>query len=303
MSIPNPPAAQPQPPVPPAGTPPVGHAPDATGHVPGAPAGYAAGMPVPPPAPPKKTNVVAMIAMIVAIVGFIFACIPGALILGWVLLPIAFILSIVSLFLKGDRKWMGVVALIVAIVGTIVGFIVFFAVVATSFNDAFGSGETTVTQPIDKPADGEKATDDKPADAAQGTRENPYPLSSKISSDDWTVVVNSVNADGNAVVAAANPFNDKAPAGSHYVIVNYTVTYTGDDKGLAAEVQLAMVTSSGNVVNSYDNTVVLNDGFGMDELYNGASATGSEAFLVPDGDASLIRVTPGMFADEIFVKP
>ncbi|MDT0157626.1 hypothetical protein Q9R19_08330 [Microbacterium sp. ARD32] len=289
MSVPNPPAGAPAPQLPPP-VPPV----------------------APPPAAPKKTNVVAMIAMIVAIVGFIFACIPGALIVGWILLPIAFVLSIVSLFLKGDRKWMGIVGLIVAVVGTIVGFIVFFAVVATSFSnavdEAFGSGETTVTQPVDGAADAQEAADaEEPAaadaDAAQGTRENPYPLSSKISSDDWTVVVNSVNADGNAVVADANPFNDEAPAGSHYEIVNYTVTYTGDDKGLAAEVQVGLVTSAGNVVNSYDSLVVLKDGFGLDELYNGASATGSVAFAVPDGDQALIRVTPGMFADEVFVTP
>ncbi|MGN7977897.1 hypothetical protein ACTJJ4_10010 [Microbacterium sp. 22195] len=281
MSIPNPPAGAPAPQFPPP-VPPVG---------------------VQPPTP-KKTNVVAMVAMIVAIVGFIFACIPGALIVGWILLPIAFILSIVSLFLKGDRKWMGIVGLIVAVVGTIVGFIVFFAVVATSFNNAFGSGETTVSQPVEKPADDAKGADEKkPAEAAQGTRENPYPLSSQISNDDWTVVVNSVNTDGNPVVADANQFNDQAPAGSHYEIVNYTVTYNGGKKGLAAEVQVAMVTSAGNVVNSYDNLVMLKDGFGLDEMYKGASATGSVAFAVPDGDAAVVRVTPGLLADEVFVKP
>ena len=121
--------------------------------------------------------------------------------------------------------------------------------------------------------------------------------------DDWTVVVNSVNRDGNPVVADANQFNDQAPAGSHYEIVNYTVTYNGAKKGLAAEVQVAMVTSAGNVVNSYENLVMLKDGFGLDEMYKGASATGSVAFAVPDGDAAVVRVTPGLLADEVFVKP
>jgi len=148
MSVPNPPAAAPSPqlppPVPPVGAPPVA----------------------------KKNNTLALIAMIVAIVGFIFACIPGALIVGWILLPIAFVLSIVSLFLKGDRKWMGIVGLIVAVVGTIVGFIVFFAVVATSFNDAFGGGETAISQPADQDSDADSATasepaDDEPADTRQ----------------------------------------------------------------------------------------------------------------------------------------
>ena len=50
-------------------------------------------------------------------------------------------------------------------------------------------------------------------------------------------MVNSHTADGAAAVADGNTFNDPAPAGSHYEIVNYTVTYTGDDSGLAAEVE------------------------------------------------------------------
>ncbi|KDA04741.1 leucyl-tRNA synthetase [Microbacterium sp. CH12i] len=269
---------------------------------------------LPPPMPPadaaasapKKTNVVALVAMIVAIVGFIFACIPGALIVGWILLPIAFVLSIVSLFVKGDRKWMGVVGLILSVVGTIAGFVVFFAVMAgvasEAIADEFGDTDTTVTQPADEEAAVED--EEEPADAAeQGTRENPYPLASQISSGDWTVVVNSHTADGAAAVADGNMFNDPAPAGSHYEIVNYTVTYTGDESGLALEVGIAFVTSAGNVVNSYDNLVMLSDSIGMDELYNGASATGSEAFLVPDGETVLIRVRPGMLADEVFVQP
>lgn len=254
-----------------------------------------------PASAPQKPNVLALIALIMAVVGFIFACIPGALIVGWVLLPIAFVLSIVSLFLKGSRKWMGVVGLVLSIIGTIVGFVVFFAVIANAAEEAFGGSETTVTQPADEEA--EPAVEEESADAAeQGTRETPYPLGSEISSSDWTVVVNSHTVDGAAAVAA-NGFNDPAPAGSHYEVINYTVTYTGEESGLAAEVSTAFVTSAGNVVNSYDNVAILEDDFGMDELYNGASATGSQAFLIPDGETALIRVRPGMLADEVFVQP
>ncbi|MDQ0643773.1 hypothetical protein [Microbacterium murale] len=273
---------------------------------PAAPAPQQLPPPMPPPTAaasvPRKTNVIALIALIVAIAGFVFACIPGALILGWILLPIAFVLSIVSLFLKGDRKWMGIVGLIVSIVGTIVGFVVFFAVIANAASEAFGDTDTTVTQPADE--EDAAAVEEEPAEAAaQGTRENPYPIASQISTDDWTVVVNSHTVDGAAAVADGNMFNDPAPAGSHYEIVNYTVTYTGDESGLAVEVSMALVTSAGNVVNSYDAMVSLADGIGMDELYNSASATGSEAFLIPDGETALIRVRPGMLADEVFVKP
>ncbi|GGM37201.1 DUF2510 domain-containing protein [Microbacterium saperdae] len=251
---------------------------------------------------PKKLNVLALVAAIVAVVGFIFACIPGALILGWILLPIAFILSIVSLFLKGDKKWLGIVGLILSIVGTIVGVFVFLGVVATSFDDAFGGGDTTVTQ-LDDAEDDDAPADDEPADAEQGTRENPIAIGAEISNSEWVVVVNSVNPDGNAIVSDANQFNEVAPSGSHYEIVNYTITYKGADSASSSEVTVDVVTSAGNVVNSFDSMVVLSDEFGFEELFAGAAVTGSQAFLVPDGETILVRVSPGYFADEVFVKP
>lgn len=255
---------------------------------------------------PKKLNVLALIAAIVAVIGFIFACMPGALIVGWILLPIAFVLSIVSLFLKGDKKWLGIVGLVVSIVGTIVGVVVFFGVVASSVEDAFGGGDTTVTEPgesDDADESGEQEpTEEEPAQAEPGTRENPFPVGSEISNSEWTVVVNSINPDGNAIVAEEQ-FNEPAPAGSHYEIVNYTVTYKGADSSYAAEVMLDYVTSAGNVITSYDNLVILKDGFSLDELYTDASATGSVAFLVPDGESPLLRVQAGFLADEVFIKP
>lgn len=275
------------------------------GPVYGQPQGPDYGQPQGPP-PKQGRNVVAIVALITAIVGFIFACMPGALIVGWVLLPIAFVLSLVSLFLKGKGKGLGIAGLIISVIGTVVGFVVFFAVVGSSFDEAFSSGDTTAVEPAES---GEEA-DEKPAEeapaedsgAADGSRENPVDIGSTIKNDDWTVVINSYTADGNSIVTA-NEFNDPAPAGSHYEIVNYTVTYTGEDSSYALEVGLDMVTSGGNVVNSYDNLVILDDNMGIDELFNGASITGSAAYLVPDGETVLLRVRPGMLADELFVKP
>lgn len=259
--------------------------------------------PVAETAPKKKLNTLALVALIVAVIGFIFACVPGALIVGWILLPIAFVLSIVSLFLKGDKKWFGIIALVLSIVGTIVGFVVFFAGLASAVDDAFSSGDTSVTQPAEEaaPAEGEEA----PAEtgAAEGTRENPYPLGSTIANDDWTVVINSHNVDGAAAVAEGNMFNAPAPAGSHYEIVNATLTYTGADSAFSMEVSIDAVTSGGNVIGAYDSMATLADAFSIDEMYAGASVTGSVAFLVPDGETVTLRVTPGLFADEVFVQP
>jgi hypothetical protein len=84
----------------------------------------------------KKRNTVGIVALSVAIIGFIFACIPGALIVGWILLPIAFILSIVGLLVSG-KKWQAVTGLIVSIVGTLVGVLVFLFLVGDAVDEAF----------------------------------------------------------------------------------------------------------------------------------------------------------------------
>lgn len=119
------------------------------------------------PEPEKKPrNVLGIVALALAAVGFIFACIPGALIVGWILLPIAFILGIVALFQKDKPKWQGVTAIIVSVVGTIIGVIVFLVVAATAFNDAFGdtvTGEVGTSDIVEEDA---PARADEPALAA-----------------------------------------------------------------------------------------------------------------------------------------
>ncbi|WP_144935554.1 tripartite tricarboxylate transporter TctB family protein [Rothia kristinae] len=84
----------------------------------------------------KARNVVGIIAMVCAILGTILACIPGILALGWILLPVGFIMGIVAVCLKGKVKWQGITAIIVSVVGTLIGFLVFFLVIANAVNDA-----------------------------------------------------------------------------------------------------------------------------------------------------------------------
>ncbi len=112
----------------------------------------------------SKPHVLGIVALITAIVGFIFACIPGALIVGWILLPIAFVLSLVAFFLKGS-KWPAIVGLVLAIVGTIVGFVVFFAVMSNAVDEAFEGPGTSVAQPSEA-SDEPKAAEQDPAAAA-----------------------------------------------------------------------------------------------------------------------------------------
>lgn len=88
---------------------------------------------------PSGPNVVGIIALVVAVVGLVFACIPVVQVVAWILLPIAFVLSIVGLFLKG-RKWPAITALIVSIVGAIVGAIVAAVFAFNVFGQLVDSG-------------------------------------------------------------------------------------------------------------------------------------------------------------------
>lgn len=260
---------------------------------------------LPPQAKKQQLNVVGLIALIAAAVGFVFACVPGALIVGWVLLPIAFVLALVSLFLKDKAKWMGLTALIVSIVGTIVGAVVFFAVVATSFDNAFGSGDTTVVPPSGDAAVTDGAAGEEQA-AEAGTRDNPHPIGSVIESDDWRVVVNSVTLAATDAVVAANRFNEPPAEGSEYILVNYSATYIGDDPDgqMPAFVSVEYVTADGRTVNDFAKHVVEPEPIDTTStLYKGGTATGNTAFEVPSATAGqgVLAVRPGMLGDKVFI--
>lgn len=280
--------------------------------------------PVHEPSAPVETssrNTLGIIALVTAAIGFIFACMPGALIVGWILLPISFILALVSLFMRGKKRGTGIAALIISVVGTVVGVIVFITVVGSAFDDAFNE-ETTATVPegdhdddsaaVEEDADEdveaelaaeEGATED--ADGEEGTRANPYPLGTEISTDDWTVTVNSVDLNADEAIAAENPYNEAPEEGHQYILVNVTVQYTGTDPegGMPME-SVAFVSAAGNTFNSYDKTAVEPDALDtLTTLYEGASETGNIAIHVPSEDieAGTLSVSPDMFADSFFV--
>lgn len=264
----------------------------------------APGSPATPAADAKQRNILGIIALIVAAIGFIFACIPGALIVGWVLLPIGFILGIVSLFLKGKVKWQGITAIIVSVVGTVVGVIVFTAVVATAFTDAFGGTEVEVGESTSVSEEAE-ATEEEAAATEQGTRENPLPLGTPLSTDEWTVTINSVTLNAqDQLLAAADLYNEAPDAGTEYIVINYTVEYTGTDAegGMPAFVGVDYVTADGNTVNPLDKMVMTPEQIDlMSPLYEGASVTGNHALQVPTPADGVLAVRAGMVADKVFV--
>ncbi|WP_062518313.1 hypothetical protein [Demequina gelatinilytica] len=238
----------------------------------------------------RAKNIVGRVALILAIVGAVFACIPGALIVGWVLLPAAFVVGIVGLTRKGQRKGTSIGAVILSIVGTIVGVVVFLSLAADAVSDAFeeaGGGETTVV--------GDDA-------GAEGTREDPFAFDDVVANDDWTIELGGFSADADAEVAAANEFNDEPTPGTRWIAFDVAATYTGEDSGSLMGLSLHYVTADGAVIATYDAMAsgIEPELDALGELYNGATAEGRVAFLVPDSVDGEIRVTPGMLADDVF---
>lgn len=267
---------------------------------------------------PQK-NTVGLIALITAVLGTIFACIPGALIVGCVLLPIAFILAIVALCLKGRKKTTGLVALIVSVVGTIIGFVVFFAVVATAIDDSF-SNDVTATVPEDQQeqaeTDGDTVANDATAteaeteaaaadDAEQGTRANPYPLGTEVSDGEWTITINSVDLNATDAVVAENMFNEEPESGHVYLLANVTAAYTGTDAdGSTPWLSLSYVSPAGNTFDATDAMALAPDAFdSTTTLFEGASETGNIALQVPADSVGegVLSFTPGFFGSPVYV--
>src|SRR5690606_35709970 len=114
---------------------------------------------------------------------------------------------------------LGAVALIVSLIATLVAGALTAAVVGAASEVA---EQAEVTAPGVE-SDGAESSD-------QGTRENPYPLGTLVSSDDWDVTITSFTPNVTDEVAAANMFNEVAPEGSQYAMIEASATYKGADE-------------------------------------------------------------------------
>lgn len=259
-----------------------------------------------PQAPVKERNTIGIIALVCAILGVIFSCIPGFLIIGWVLLPIAFILGLVGLFPKGKKKGTAIAAVITSIVGAIVAAVAFAFVVESAFNESFNKETTVSNNGASNAVDNGESADGNSGNTVDGaTRENPLPIGATISSDEWDVTVNSVDLNATDAILAENPFNDAPGEGQTYVMASITAKYKGDDpQGSIPFANIAFVTPQGNEINAYDSIAVEPDGFdSVATLYKDASTTGNVSFLVDEASAAegVLAVEPDMFSQKRFV--
>jgi len=79
-------------------------------------------------------NVVGILGLVAAIVGLVFVFIPALSGVAWVLVPVAFVLSLIGMFLRG-AKWAAVTGLIVSIIAAIVGIVMLIALLIGSLGN------------------------------------------------------------------------------------------------------------------------------------------------------------------------
>ncbi|WP_223628510.1 DUF2510 domain-containing protein [Microbacterium sp. EST19A] len=121
---------------------------------PGAAQGYAAAPGMPTPAPARKISVLGLIGLGAAVVGVVLACVPPIAVIGWVVLGIAFVVSLVSLFLRGT-KWPGITGMGVTVFGTILALAV--SLIAVGLDSSVEAGPGPVGSPSARPSTDDSA--------------------------------------------------------------------------------------------------------------------------------------------------
>lgn len=153
--------------------------------------GYPASAPYEAAAPtgPKKISILGLVGLGLAALGLILAFIPFTLPFAWVLLAAGFIVSLISLFLKG-KKWPGITGLGVSVLGAIVavimGFVFLFALanqIEDSIPDPLPTSDTGTDDGTDEGTDDGTA----PTDVVEGSMGEPVTVTQLSGTGEVTV--------------------------------------------------------------------------------------------------------------------
>ena len=262
---------------------------------------YANPGPIQPPAAAKSA--LTLWALIVAIVAIVSAIIPGLSFIAWVPAVVATILGIVGLTTKRPGRGKALTAVILGPVALLVAIVVSFGTIAAGVSSALPTTDTK------QDAAEAPASETEPEAAEQGTRENPAPAGSTVvvsdvSGEIYEITFGAATLDANAMIAAENMFNAPADAGSQYILVPITFTYVGTETGTPwIDLSFAYVSAAGTTHDSTSTFVVAPQPITeINELYPGATASGTLVLMVPSTDIEkgLLTVSP-LFGENYFV--
>ncbi|MDF2575315.1 MAG: hypothetical protein K0S05_2227 [Agromyces sp.] len=251
---------------------------------------------VPPMAPePAGLNIVGIVALGIAVIGFVFACIPFVQVVAWFLLPIAFILSIVALFLTGG-KWPAIAGLIVSVVGAVVGAVVAAVVVFNVFGQLVDSG--VIEEEIREGIEEEFGTPVPPESAPpEATDSGPVQGLAFGETMAW--------ADGvSMTVSAPEPFapSDVAVGADQAVDLVFTLTITNDSSENVQPIVASTLSSGGSEANRIIDVGAEGGQIGIPPttpILPGQSITWREAWSVADADSLTMQTAPSFGYDPV----
>lgn len=139
-----------------------------------------------------------------------------------------------------------------------------------------------------------------------GTRTNPVKLGETLSAegvtvtdlDDWeketvgnfNLTLNKVTRGEEAynLIKSYNQFNEPAPEGFEFALLDFTLTATIEDPNIADYVSpsLTVISSDGSEIDQ--DSVVLENEFGSKNIYDGGTVNGHLEVLVPVGDDNVV---------------
>ncbi|WP_344377683.1 DUF2510 domain-containing protein [Agromyces tropicus] len=261
-----------------------------------APAGY------PPAGPPEpQTNVLGIVGLVVAAVGFVFALIPFVQVVGFVLLPIGFVLSLIAVFLKG-RKWPAITGLALSVLGGIIGAVVFAVTALGIFNQVVDSGvldefDDEVSQ-SQAPLESDEATEGEEGET-DGTGAEQV-----LSFGETMVWTNEVTMS----VSAPEPFtpSDLAAGADQGVNLVFTITIVNGSAESLQPIVLTRVSSDGVEASRILDVGAEGGQVGIPPttaILPGESLTWREAYSVADPDSITLQTAPSFqYEDVIFTN-
>lgn len=246
---------------------------------------------VPPPGPvPEQAgpNVLGIVALVIAAIGFVFACIPFVQVVGWILLPIAFILSIVALFLKGP-KWPAITGLILSIVGAVVGAVVAAIVAFNVFGLLVDSGviEEEIREGIEEEFGTPVPTESAPPEATESGPVQGLPFGETLAWEDGVSMT----------VSAPEPFtpSDLAVGADQAVNVVFTLTITNDSSENVQPIVVSTLSSGDTEASRILDVGAEGGQVGIPPttpIVPGDSITWQEAWSVADVGSLTMRTAP-----------
>lgn len=254
------------------------------------------------PTPIPVRNGLGLAALIVGIIAVIGAFLPLINFVSWLVALVALVLGIVALCLKNRRKGPAIAGTTISAIALVLSPVlaVAYTTAATTTVHEAATGPSAVetaspSEQSDDPSGQDGAAEDKEDGSRErGTRDNPAPVGTTVtlgtgSAAEWEVTLDKVTLDATDEVMKENTFNDKPEDGMQYAVASLSVTYVGDDSGTPwTDFSLQFVSADGNTFRTSDVMVVgpkphLSD---INELYSGASDSGTVTLAIPAKDAN-----------------